>query len=292
MILPNDPISTDSLRRLPNFTYWIHRLFLTTCRVLRVTKRVRNWQPWQLWYRWAFPIFDNSHWLTRSSHGFWMEVRPSYLGDLTAAFGRPEERGVAEVIGMLNSGSVFVDVGAHIGRYSLLAAKTIGLTGSVIAIEPDQDNFDLLCSNHARNYLSAQTFRVAAGDSEGSVSLLSGSDSMTKTMVPDWFRIANPHHRQTSAQVETMPMVCLDSLLDALEVRTVDLLKIDVEGAELQVLDGTFQSLLEGRIRAVVCEVHQPAVKLSDVIVRLERFGLSLVNVDHGEVLAKLERPQ
>lgn len=282
----------DNLRRLPGFIYWVYWFFLTICRVARVTKRIRRWHEWQLWHQWAFPIFENSHWLTRSSHGFWMEARPSHLGDLTAAFGRPEERSVVHAVTALNHGGVFVDVGAHVGRYSLLAARTVGRAGSVVAMEPDQANSAILRSNHVRNNLPAQILQVAIGDSDGSVSLLSGTDSMNNTLITDWYRFLHPRDRQSSPQVQIVRMITLDSLLDRLELKAVDLLKIDVEGAELRVLDGARRSLAQRRIRAVICEVHQPSVKLDDVTGCLERFGLLTVSAQHNQLLAKLEESQ
>ena len=66
------------------------------------------------------------------------------------------------VMASLAPGSVFVDVGANIGYFSVVAADIVGEDGQVLAFEPDPDNFALLQANLALNGLERQTEAVQA----------------------------------------------------------------------------------------------------------------------------------
>jgi len=128
-------------------------------------------------------------------------------------------------------GMVVVDIGAHVGYYTLLAAKQVGPTGKVYAFEPEQDNHTLLLKNiEMSGYNNVVATRMAVSDRVGSSTLyLTDLDSGRHSMY---------HHglpERGSAAVET---TTLDSFLATEEWPLVDLVKIDVEGAEAAVLDG------------------------------------------------------
>ena len=67
------------------------------------------------------------------------------------------------LLSMLQPGDVFVDVGANIGYFSVLAAVVVGEGGAVFAFEPDPDNFRLLRDNVALNGFEQQVVTVEAG---------------------------------------------------------------------------------------------------------------------------------
>jgi FkbM family methyltransferase len=135
----------------------------------------------------------------------------------------------------LKPGMVFVDVGAHIGEYALLAAQRVGRTGEVHAFEPNPKVYAVLAENVRLNGLDQIVMRPwAVSAEEGDVDLdvhpepaLSALASRTPP--------TDPTHR-----VERVPSVTLDGYLAG---RRVDLIKIDVEGAEMLVVRGA-QSLL------------------------------------------------
>jgi len=78
----------------------------------------------------------------------------------------------------LQRGDVYVDVGANIGYYTLVAAQRVGVTGKVIAYEPDPDNFALLKANVERNNLSNVTlFPFALHDTGGEGQLFLSGDN-------------------------------------------------------------------------------------------------------------------
>ena len=158
-------------------------------------------------------------------------VRRSYEPHVTAALAR-----------YLLPGSVVVDVGANIGYYTLLAATKIGPSGKVIAFEPSRENCALLqrslVANHVTNVVLVP---FAVADLDGAVRY--GMDDSNGRITLD----DRPELRQVRA-------VTLDRAL-AREPR-LDVVKIDIEGAEGRALRGMRGLLL--RHRPVVCAEFTP----------------------------------
>jgi FkbM family methyltransferase len=152
----------------------------------------------------------------------------------------------------LRPGMSFVDVGANWGLFSLMAAKLVGPSGKVMALEPDPRVFFKLKSNIARNQLEqVHAFQVAAADREAEL-LLAGHDeedqnSGTSRLVESG---------GASSLTFTVRSRRLDSLLDETGLETVDLLKMDVEGAEHLVLAGMKDGLQRFRYRCILLELH------------------------------------
>ena len=130
-------------------------------------------------------------------------------------------------------GMTFLDVGAHIGKYTLRAAKKIGSKGKVIAIEPDRDSFAFLVRNIKLNKLrNCIPLNVAAYHADCEVSLFMGPYSAQNSIKEDF--------QKGSYKVKAR---ALDNVLRELRIRGVDFVKIDVEGAELDVLEGLQETL-------------------------------------------------
>lgn len=133
----------------------------------------------------------------------------------------------------LQPGDLFVDVGANIGSYALWAGE---LGADVIALEPAQDTFALLQENVALNGYSVRTIQAAVGAACGTARFTSGRDDRN-CLDPE-------------GNVET-PIVTIDSVVGD---RVVAGMKIDVEGFEIEVLDGCERALSEHRLKLVQLE--------------------------------------
>ena len=136
----------------------------------------------------------------------------------------------------LHSGMTVVDVGAHIGFFASKAARIVGPNGQVIAIEPSPENLPFLRRNTARNGSgNVAIHNVAASGETGrrTFNITGSSDS-------NGFYHHPLTHTVETFEVET---VRLDDLIEG----PVDAVKIDVEGAELEVLDGMERLLQENR---------------------------------------------
>jgi FkbM family methyltransferase len=149
-------------------------------------------------------------------------------------------------------GDTIVDVGAHIGLYSLIAAKRVGSSGKVIAIEPDPENCKLLQRNVELNKLTNVTILECAAFS---------SNSKLKLYLPGKERgftklstlMANRAVTENFLEIDA---TTLDYLLVMQGIAQVNWIKIDVEGAELEVLKGAAVTLSESKDVALLIEVH------------------------------------
>jgi FkbM family methyltransferase len=147
------------------------------------------------------------------------------------------------------AGGTFIDVGAHIGTYSLKAAKLVGPQGRVIAVEPNHDTLLKLQDNIRASGAGAVILvaPVACSDSETTLTFYAaprantGMSSLSLTNAGRLGGIA------ASYQVRARR---LDDIVKEAGVTRVDAIKIDVEGAEFMVLKGAVEIL--DRYRPVV----------------------------------------
>jgi FkbM family methyltransferase len=149
-------------------------------------------------------------------------------------------------------GDTVVDVGAHIGLYTIIAAKRVGPTGKVIAIEPDPENCNLLKRNVELNRLTnVITLECAAFSSNTKLKLyLPGKErGFTKLNTV----MSNRALTETFLEVDGNT---LDHLMLMQGLTQINWIKIDVEGAELEVLKGATATLSENNDIALLIEVH------------------------------------
>jgi FkbM family methyltransferase len=145
-----------------------------------------------------------------------------------------------------------VDVGAHIGLYTLIAAKRVGPSGKVIAIEPDPENCNLLKRNVELNRLTnVITLECAAFSSNSKLKLyLPGKErGFTKLGTIMTNRAVTENFLEIDAAT-------LDHLMVMQGIAQVNWIKIDVEGAELEVLKGATLTLSASKDIALLVEIH------------------------------------
>lgn len=134
----------------------------------------------------------------------------------------------------LRPGDVFLDVGANAGLYSVLAAKRVGDQGKIHAFEPDPGGFSLLRVNVDLNDVRNVILnRMVVSNDNGVVKFGSCPDAAFSSMRQ------NAYH-QTRGNLEWFEVdsVSLDAYVERQRLERVDLVKVDVEGAELDVLLG------------------------------------------------------
>lgn len=146
----------------------------------------------------------------------------------------------------LREGDCFVDVGAHIGYFSLLASRRVGSGGSVIAFEPSIRMLERLSHNVRRNRCSNTTIVSVALGAESGWSTLSCSAA-------DNPGGATLRPRNDGIWNERVPVMRFDDLVGD-QAPLPSVVKIDVEGYELLVLRGMERTLKKAS-PAIVCEV-------------------------------------
>ena len=149
-------------------------------------------------------------------------------------FYEPDEREYARA--RLRAGDVFVDLGAHVGLYTLLAARAVGLEGKVVAVEADARTHARLIENLRLNQLSnVVTFQCGVSDRAEirklsiNVSSNRGASSFLVTMGEE-------------VEVECLP---LSAILEKAGVTRIHGMKLDIEGFEFRVLKRFFEEVAE-----------------------------------------------
>jgi FkbM family methyltransferase len=169
------------------------------------------------------------------------------------------------VEGAVRSGMTAIDVGANIGMYALPLARLVGPSGHVHAFEPEDKNHERLTINLALNGFGNVTLNKSAVFSETKTLKLnlfpdeiSSWHSLGMPEMPDPF---NPGKTVKPTRVQEVPGVSLDDYCTKRGIGQVDFLKVDVEGAELEVLQGCRRLLSEGAVRHIMFEVSLPQIQ-------------------------------
>lgn len=185
---------------------------------------------------------------------------------------------------LLKPGDIFVDIGANVGVLSLLASERVGQRGSVIAIEPNPATFGLLSEIIALNkkHDNFIMLQVAVADKAGVLPLqINSGDSVLME------RSSIVHHEQGTDRFDVFTN-SLENIIPAAIHPT--LIKVDVEGAELVVLEGAKGML--ANVKPMVCiEVHglyfdDIAGHVNNVFTFFDTLGYSCVNIFKGKVEA------
>jgi FkbM family methyltransferase len=161
-----------------------------------------------------------------------IEVNPlDFVGSRIWAFQTWEPNITRWLERTLVTGDVFIDVGANIGYYTLVAAALVGAVGKVWSVEASPTIHAQLKRNVALNdFRQVETFNVAAADVRGVLPIYLGPpENRGET------NLFGLHGFAEEARVEAYP---LDELFAAMDVSKVRVVKIDVEGAEDMVLKG------------------------------------------------------
>jgi FkbM family methyltransferase len=188
------------------------------------------------------------------THGFDIFLDPADLGfsPSIGVLGFYELKTTELFIKLVEGGSTVIDVGANVGFFTLLAAKLAGKEGVVLSFEPDPTSFALLSKSVQRNnFGNVRLFQKCISDVDGeqilylSVTHHKGMHSISRNLGGRRINVKSAR---------------LDTVADSLNIGEIDLLKIDVEGAEPEVLDGATRLLSEHRVRNIIMEWEHPEV--------------------------------
>jgi len=168
----------------------------------------------------------------------------AHLGSL--AFGDLEQPVQEAMRRHLGRGDVFYDIGANIGFFALLGAHLVGLAdGHVYAFEPTPDNAAEIRSNVELNGLPNVTvIDKAAGAAAGTGQLQVVDDQ-------SWSKLVETGEHPLTERVMDIEIVAVDEL----DLRPPTVVKIDVEGFELPVLEGMRRTIAE-HAPVIICELH------------------------------------
>ncbi len=181
----------------------------------------------------------------------------------------------------LRQNSIFVDIGANIGVYTLLASSKIS-EGRIFAIEPASIPFGRLCENIKLNGIGNR------------VSLLNiiMSDKVGKEKFIEHETSELSHINPSSKGGILKESTSLDELLSKNRIKKVDILKVDVEGGEGRVFDGALDHLKRKDIKRIVVELNKNNVLYGtnhgQIGKLLQAHGYTLKAFNNNGLLVKL----
>jgi FkbM family methyltransferase len=178
----------------------------------------------------------------------YLPISHAHIGSI--AFGNLESAVQEAMVRHLGRGGVFYDIGANLGFFSLLGGHLAGLhEGHVYAFEAAPDNAEAIRHHAELNGVPNITvLQVAVADHAG-VGRLQVVDDQS------WSKLEDYGEHPGTQEVIEVELVAIDDLVADGSVKPPTVVKIDVEGAELAVLEGMRRTLAEHR-PAVICELH------------------------------------
>ncbi len=198
-----------------------------------------------------------------------------------------EQWTTSTLLNILKPGMTFIDAGANVGFFTLLGAKAVGPAGKVYAFEPEPHTFSFLSRNVILNGLYwVKAENRALSDKTGKAPLFTSNDANViggHTLLSTPQRLAGP-----SVEVET---ITLDDFLK--DDNHVDVMKIDVEGAELYILDGMKKVIAANPQIKIVMEFSPLFVRSIGrdplkYIAGLRQQGFSIKKINHDGSMADI----
>jgi len=197
-------------------------------------------------------------WIVGSGvHGYWL--------------GSFESRKCLHFHNLVKPGDIVYDLGAHVGYYTLIASKLVGAQGKVISFEPNPKNLIFLRSHVVLNHIAnVKVIESAVADYTGVASFIEGSSSS--------------EGRLSTGDGISVEVTSLDHFLKANPSLVPDVMKIDVEGAERDVLAGAERLLNE--YHPVILLATHSGILQDDCLAQLGNYGYDWKMITLDEILA------
>ena len=187
----------------------------------------------------------------------------------------------------VHEGDIVIDIGAHVGYYTLLMAQLVGENGKVYSFEPDPVNFQLLKKSVEINgFENVVLIQKAVSNITDKVKLFLGDDDSAINRIYD----AKLGDAKESIDVES---VTIDENFKEND-ELVNFIKIDSEGSEIKIINGMKQFLSRNQELVMMTEFFPFLIKKSgdepnQYLKSLEKFGFSLYNIlDKNEKTNKI----
>jgi FkbM family methyltransferase len=175
----------------------------------------------------------------------------------------------------LGPGGVFVDIGSNVGYTALLAAGIVGSSGRVVALDAQRECAEATQINARLNgFAQVEALHSAAGAASGEAEVIVTQD-------PLWTRLASVGEHPLEVRRDRVAVTSVDDLVARLGLPAVDVVKIDVEGAELDVIGGMARVLADQR-PFVIAEMHD---RNAEFCRAMADAGYRVVNLDGLEAV-------
>jgi FkbM family methyltransferase len=185
----------------------------------------------------------------RLPYGGWWINRKDAVSNMIS-HGKFEEAEWHFVDRFIKKGMTVLDIGAHHGFYTILCSKKVGSTGRVVAFEPSPGEQRKLLFHLKLNHCKNVTIESHA--------LAGQNGKATLFVTKGWYTAFNslrPPALSVPTQEVEVSTIRLDGYLRALQLEKIDLIKIDTEGAELEILQGAENLLMTKSSPVIMIEV-------------------------------------
>ena len=177
-------------------------------------------------------------------------------------------------------GAVIIDIGAHIGLFSIIASQVTGKTGKVYAFEPAPSTYALLQKtvviNHEEQVI--ETFQKAVGKANGKITFFVSDDKADNSN-----SLVN-YKEDRSLHGIDVAVTTIDIFVKEKNINRLDFIKIDVEGAEFDTLQGAAETLKNLRPVCIVAIHPEPIAAKGD---KLEAIYDFIVSCNYRITLAR-----
>lgn len=242
-------------------------------RMIRKTPFSGTLQSRWHWYRYPFSLRGNLLW-SRSLKGWFVPENEAAIENMLHMEGYEPTDWVTP-----QEGDVFLDVGSFVGWHAIRAARIVGPSGRVIALEPDSTNRSQLETNLSLNGVANCTILSRAAWSR------TGEEVGWYTRKsPDCCKI------DLAESSQTVQTTTIDELVRQMQLDRLNWIKMDIEGGEIEALKGAEMSLRRYRPSLFV-EVHDTVAGVKDVLARynysIEREAYDSSVKPHGWYYAR-----
>jgi FkbM family methyltransferase len=234
-------------------TQIVSRLFLRILEALppalySALERLAGRRPFSLVGRKAVRRLRQRASVATIRHGAAAGMRIRSAGPLSVPLGRLEPFVQEQLATYLRPGGVLFDIGANCGFMTLLGARLVGEHGLVIAFEPLAENIAMIEENLRLNRLeNVVVMPVAAAAASGRATMLCPSDLTGASLVN--------RGGDSGAERREVMTLRVDEAVSSGRIPAPNVVKIDVEGAELEVIGGLHETFATAR-PVLICELH------------------------------------
>jgi FkbM family methyltransferase len=220
--------------------------------------------------------------------GWWIAINDVCSDEIfVGIFEVPERRFVER---FLKDGMIVLDIGAHHGFYTILASKKAGPSGRVIAFEPSPRERQRLLMHlkfNQCNNVKVEPFALSSQNGEAAFYIVDGRDTGCNSLCPP--AVSEP------TKVISVNIITLDNYLEKEMIHHIDFVKIDAEGAELEVLKGSKRFINQRPRPVILCEVDDHRTRAwgysaSMIIEILESYGFRWFGIGKEGQLLPIEK--
>ena len=185
----------------------------------------------------------------------------------------------------VKKGDRVIDVGAHVGYYTLLLSQLVGNAGKVYAFEPDPKNFELLKKNVEINgFKNIELIQKAVSNKTGIIKLYLGDEDRATNRIYD----AQLDDTKKSIEIKTI------SLDEYIKDKKIDFIKIDVEGSELGVIEGMESIFQNNKQIKIITEffpflIEKSGNKPKEILKKLENLNFEMYEILYKKSNEKID---